>query len=60
MRTSMYVYVCSLTVSPYFIFYILKENKAIFILKKKKKLTPSAQFIKKNLALLFKKSKNLP
>lgn len=35
MRTSMYVYVCSLTVSPYFIFYILKENKAIFILKKK-------------------------
>lgn len=56
----MYVYVCSLTVSPYFIFYILKENKAIFILEKKKKLTLSAQFIKKNLALLFKKSKNLP
>ena len=51
----MYVYVCFLTESPYFIFYILKENKAIFILKKKIKITPPAQIIKKNLALLFKK-----
>lgn len=60
---NMYVYVC-MCVCVYFsysehtlLFEILKENEAIFILKKR--INPSVSVPAKKLALLFKIFKNL-